>query len=79
MFSLLKSSAGTYSVRLQFVTQTLEQMNKATPLTIQNPPVIVDLFVPGCSASREGYPCTWSDFKQVTNGAIDMSFVEKPR
>src|SRR5262249_35550984 len=73
VFSLWKMSNGRYSVRLQFVSQTLDQMNKATQLTTQNPPVIVNLFIPGCSTSQEGYPCDWSSFKQVVNSSIDAS------
>src|SRR5262249_32807744 len=77
IFSLWKSSNGEPLVRLQFITQTLEQMHKATPLTMQNPPIIANLFVPQCSMAQDGYPCRWSNFKQLANSAIVPLFVEK--
>ena len=77
IFSLWKSSTGQYSVRLQFAVQTLDQMHNATPLTIQSPPVIVNLFVPSCSEAGEGYPCKWTNFRQAAKNTIEPAFVEK--
>ncbi len=70
VFSLWKVSDDSYSVRVQFVSQTLDQMHNATKVTLQNPPVIVDLFVPGCSTSLEGYPCAWTSFKDLTKRVL---------
>lgn len=79
VFSLWKSSSGRYSVTVQFVAQTLDQMHNATRLTLQQPPVIADLFVPECSSARAGYPCDWTVFKQLANRTIDPAFVEQSR
>jgi hypothetical protein len=72
-----KGLNGKHTVRLQFVAQTLEQMHNATPLTIKNPPMIANLFVPGCSSARDGYPCDWRSFAQVVERAIAPAFVDE--
>ena len=78
IFSLWKStSTGRYSVRLQFVAQTLDQMHAATPLSVANPPPIANLFVPGCSTSTVGYACDWTSFVRTATAAIAPEFVEK--
>jgi 4-phytase / acid phosphatase len=77
VFSLWKLSSGKYSVRVQFVVQTMDQMHDATRLTLENPPVIANLFVSGCSTAGEGYSCPWSRFKEVTTNAIDPAFVSR--
>lgn len=77
VFSLWKSADGKYSVRTQIIAQTLEQMHNATPLSIQEPPVIANLFVPACSTAGDGYPCSWKDFTRTTKSVIVPAFVEK--
>jgi 4-phytase/acid phosphatase len=76
IFSLWKTMNGNYTVRVQFVAQTLEQMHNATRLTLSDPPVIANLFVPACSSASNGYPCTWTSFKSIANAAIEPSFVQ---
>jgi len=44
--------------------------------SLQNPPVMANLFVPGCSTSAQGYPCPWSRFKEVTTTAIEPDFID---
>jgi 4-phytase/acid phosphatase len=73
IFSLWKS-AGGYSVRLQYLAQTLEQMHDATPLSRTHPPAIANVFVPGCSSGAEGYPCSWERFREVAAKAILPGF-----
>ncbi len=66
LFSLSRSkSDGRYWVRLQFVAQTLDQMHNSVPLSLAHPPEIADLFVPGCSTARAGFPCAWEDFRRL--------------
>ncbi len=76
VFSLWKSVGG-YSVRLQFVAQTPEQMHDATAVSRAHPPAIANVFVPGCSSAAEGYPCSWEAFRDVAEGAILPGFREK--
>jgi 4-phytase/acid phosphatase len=55
VFELWKSrSLKTYSVRMFFTTQTLEQMRNATPLTRGNPPLKVSVSLPTCGRTRFG-------------------------
>jgi len=79
IFSLWKSTNGEYLVRVQFVAQTLAQMHKATPLTIKDPPIIANLFLPGCSQATDGYPCTWPAFSQIAKRSILTQFIENDR
>jgi 4-phytase/acid phosphatase len=76
VFSLWKS-AGKYSVRLQFVAQTPDQMHDGTPLSRAHPPAIANVFVPDCSSAGEGYSCSWEAFRDVAARAILPGFREK--
>ena len=72
LISLWRSQPdGRYSVRLQFVAQTMEQMDRATPVSSANPPGIAEVFVPGCSTAAEGLPCDWSGFQRAVQTAIN--------
>jgi 4-phytase / acid phosphatase len=71
IFTLWRSpSTDRYSVRLQFVAQTLDQLHAATPLSPDKPPAIANLFVPGCSTAADGYPCGWESFRATAREAI---------
>jgi 4-phytase / acid phosphatase len=76
IFSLWRASSGGYSVRVQFVAATMDQMHNATPLTEANPPARAELFVPGCSTASQGYGCEWNAFAKTVSGAIQPSFVQ---
>ena len=72
LFSLWRQAQnGRYLVRLQFVTQTLEQMRRAVPLTTANPPAISEVFIPGCSSAAQGWPCEWSRFRSAVERALE--------
>jgi 4-phytase/acid phosphatase len=66
---------GAYTVRTYYTAQTLEQMRKAPPLTLDSPPAKAALFVPGCSTAEEGFPCGWKEFQRTLDAAIDPTFV----
>jgi 4-phytase / acid phosphatase len=70
------AASGEYSVRVHYVCQTLEQMRRALPLTLQSPPAKASVFVPGCSTADEGLPCGWNRFQRITEAAIDPAFVK---
>ena len=63
-----------YFVRTYYTAQTLDQMRNATPLSIQNPPERVPVFVPGCS--RADFSCGWEAFQQSLHAGIDPAFVK---
>lgn len=73
VFSLWKSRGG-YSVRLQFMAQTPDQMHNGTALSKAHPPAIANVFVPGCSSGAEGYPCSLEEFRDVAAKAILPGF-----
>jgi 4-phytase / acid phosphatase len=66
----------SYEVRTYYIAQTLEQMRNVTALTLANPPARANVFVPGCSNGKEGFPCDWKAFEQVVNKTIDPAFVK---
>jgi 4-phytase/acid phosphatase len=66
---------GDYKVRTYYMTQTLEQMRKALPLTLDSPPAKAPLFVPGCSTADEGFACGWKEFQHTLEAAIDPAYV----
>jgi 4-phytase/acid phosphatase len=77
MFSLWRApESGKYTVRLQFVAQTLDQMHNAKPLSLKDPPPIADVFVPGCSTADPGWACDWRRFQATALAAINPAFVQ---
>jgi 4-phytase/acid phosphatase len=78
IFTLWRSTAsGLYSVRLQFVAQTPDQMHDMTPLSLATPPAMTNVFVPGCSTAAQGYPCGWESFHTTVANAVLQWFVAK--
>lgn len=68
VFELWRASSGAWSVRTEYMAQTLEQMRSAQPLTLTTPPDRVPMFLPGCS--REDMSCTWQDFAESIHDAV---------
>jgi len=66
-------TGGKPFVRLEFTTQTLEQMRKADPLTPANPPAEAPIFVPGCG--QQDLSCSWEGFSAAMHQAIDPAYV----
>ena len=74
IFELWRTPAtGTYSVRIYYSAQTLEQMRSASKLTLEDPPQRVPVFLPDCSA--EDFSCPWPSFAKTLNQAIDPLYV----
>lgn len=67
--------SGQYSVKTQFVVQTLEQMRNATSLTAEYPPAMQEISIPGCTAADQNRGCSWQVFKMTLERAIDREFV----
>jgi 4-phytase/acid phosphatase len=66
-----------YSIRLYYIAQSLDQMRRATPLTLSTPPLIAPITLPGCVVDSARKGCTWSSFQTVVSGTIDSAFVER--
>lgn len=60
-------------VRVFYTSQTLEQMRAEATLTLNNPPVRVPVFIPGCSG--EDLSCSLPSFIQAVSRAIDSASV----
>ena len=64
-----------FTVRTYYVSQTLDQMRNLEPLTLQNPPAIAPIFVPGCSDAGPGYEAPLDRFEALLRRVIDPEFV----
>jgi 4-phytase / acid phosphatase len=76
VFELWQQAEGDMAVRSYYVAQSLEQMRKAAPLTLDSPPLKSPIFVPGCSAADENMACPWKAFQRTIESAIDPAFVK---
>jgi hypothetical protein len=56
-------------VRVYYVHQTLTQLRSLEPLSLKNPPNMVELNLPGCAQ-----PCPFTQFQTIVNGAILKNF-----
>jgi 4-phytase/acid phosphatase len=70
-----QATGGEYSVRTYYTAQTLEQMRKALPLTLDSPPAKATVFVPACSTAKAGSPCEWKAFQHTIESSIDPALV----
>jgi 4-phytase/acid phosphatase len=68
-------STGEYYVRVYYAAETLAQMHEDAKLSLDNPPSIAPIFVPGSSKAGQWYDSPLSDFVKVVNSAIDPSLV----
>ena len=75
VFELWKTpGAEAYSVRTYYTAQTLDQMRNSTPLSLQEPPERVPVFIPGCG--RADSSCEWKAFQQAVKEATLATFVK---
>ena len=77
VFTLWKhSGSSNYDVQAYYTSQTLEQMRNLTELTLDEPPARANVFIPGCSAGGDDFPCDWKAFEQTLTTLIDPTFVK---
>ena len=75
VFELWKNPRlNTYSVRVFYRAQTLEQMRNALPLTLKDPPWKVSVALPDCN--RTDAECDISSFKRALESASENT--ERP-
>jgi 4-phytase/acid phosphatase len=67
--------SGRYSVRTQYVAQTLDQMRNAVALTISDPPEAQEVSIPGCDTVAPASGCSWAVFEKTIQKAIDPAFI----
>jgi 4-phytase/acid phosphatase len=64
-------STGEYIVRASYIAQTLDQLRNQTALTLDAPPAIAPLFIPGCSADNATFDCPLGKFVRMASQLID--------
>jgi 4-phytase / acid phosphatase len=62
-------------VRAYYVSQTLEQMRTLAPLSLEHPPGIAPIFIPGCSESSAGFDAPLPAFEALVRRVVDRQFV----
>ncbi len=70
---------GAATVRVLFISQTLDQIRELRPLTGTEQPSIAPVFVPGCSGPGPAYACPVQDFADYVDSMIDARFVSTPK
>lgn len=72
VFQLRQStSTGAYVVRISYVSQTMDQLQGLTLLSLSAPPPIAAVAIPGCTTANANQDCPLSQFLQIANGLID--------
>ena len=70
-------AGGGDDIFVSYVSQTLDQMRDAAPLTPASPPIRTPIRIPGCSRDEPGYPCPVADFAGLVARAIDADCVDR--
>jgi 4-phytase/acid phosphatase len=69
----------SYYVRTSYVSQTLDQLRNATPLSLDTPPARSPIFVPGSSGPAPDYDAPLDAFVRHARLGIDPAFIaEEP-
>jgi 4-phytase / acid phosphatase len=76
VFELWQQGEGGMVVTTYYIAQSLEQMRKALPLTLDSPPLKSPIFVSGCSTADQKMTCPWNAFEHTLENAIDPAFVK---
>jgi 4-phytase/acid phosphatase len=76
VFEVRLGSDKKQRVYTSYVAQSLDQMRKVTPLTLDAPPLRTPLRLRGCSATTPGFPCLIDEFALVVRNALDRDCVE---
>lgn len=76
VFELWQQGHGEMSVNAYYVAQSLDQMRKAMPPTLESPPLKSPIFIPGCSGTDQKMTCAWKAFQHTIESAIDPAFVK---
>ena len=78
-FDLLRDrQTREYGVRIRYVSQTLDQMRRAMPLDLANPPGTAVVKNSRCKV-RDGGVCPWNDFAKIVDRALDRACVDSGR
>jgi 4-phytase/acid phosphatase len=75
VLELRERTEGRCYVRVLYVSQTLDQIRNLTPLSLEQPPAIAPIFIPGCSEATPGYDIPFAKFEALLQRVIDPQFV----
>ena len=67
------SKSKQYKVRLFYRAQTYDQLRSGQALTLDSPPVEVNLVPPGC---RAGHPCPFAAFDKAAHAVLDPAYIK---
>jgi len=78
VFELRQSQrTGEYIIRASYIAQTMDQLRNRTALTLNAPPAIAPIFIPGCSARNATFDCPLAGFTTLAKQAIDRRSAEQ--
>ncbi|QOY91255.1 histidine-type phosphatase [Paludibaculum fermentans] len=69
-------STGEYIVRALYITQTMDQLRNLTVLTLDTPPAIAPVFIPGCSIRNSTFDCPLEKYVELSKQVIDPHSVD---
>jgi 4-phytase/acid phosphatase len=77
LFELWKGGDGKpgYYVRVSYVAQTLKQQREATPLTLDAPPALSPIFIPGAGGLSPNFETPLASFVRQARKVIDPAFI----
>jgi 4-phytase/acid phosphatase len=64
-----------FYVRTTYVAQTLDQERDAAPLTLDSPPSLSPIFIPGCGGLGTNFDAPLASFVRQARKVIDPSFI----
>ena len=65
----------SFYIQTSYVTQTLDQLREATPISLESPPAVSPIFVPGASGSDHDFSTPLPAFVRQARKVIDPAFI----
>jgi 4-phytase/acid phosphatase len=79
VFELRQSRrTGEFLVRTFYTAQSLDQLRNLTPLTLAQPPLTMQLRIPGGSRPGAGFDVKFETFQRLLTNAIGWRYVQDP-
>ena len=77
MFEVRELPDKKLKVYTSYVSQSIDQMRDAAPLTGDVLPQRTPLRLPGCSSTQPGFPCTIEEFAVAVRNSLDRDCVSE--
>ncbi|WDS36554.1 histidine-type phosphatase [Pseudoxanthomonas sp.] len=75
VFERWRQPDGHRVIRARYTAQTLDQLRRRSPLTLDAPPPSSPLYIPGCPSHGSSHDCPMADFARLAQARIDPAFV----